>query len=171
MKRIIVLVLLVLSFSLLMAESSKIAYIDSEKIMKLSKDTQEAQKSFETDSKKWQEQVKKIDEEVQRLESEFEARKLTLTETGKKEAADKIAAKREEGKKLVQDIFGENGLAAKRNAELLQPILKKMQGVIEKIALEDGYDVVFDASSSGILYAKPRLEITDRVLEEMNKEK
>lgn len=170
MKKLILLVAMSIIFcAILSAQAIKIAYIDSEKIMSESKDTKEAQKLFQNDRENWQKQVSDLDAEIQRLESDFNTKKLTLSAQGKKTAEDKIAAKKKERKDLVEGIFGENGRAQQRNAELLQPIMVKLKGIIEKISVEENYSMVFDASSSGIIWAKPTLDITERIIAEMNK--
>ena len=56
-----------------------------------------------------------------------------------------------------------------KNAELLEPILDKLKNVIEAISTDDNIDIVLDASTGGILYAVPSLDITDDVIERMNK--
>lgn len=170
MKKIIILIALSLVMcTFLSAQAIKIAYIDSEKIMAESKDTKEAQKLFQKDREGWTKQVSDLDAEIQRLENDFSTKKLTLSATGKKQAEDKIEAKKTERKELVESIFGEKGRAASRNAELLQPIMTKLRTIIEKISVEEGYSMVFDASSAGIIWAQPKLDISERIIVEMNK--
>jgi len=41
--------------------------------------------------------------------------------------------------------------------------------VIEKVAVENNYSMIFDAATGGLLYAKPSMDITDLVLEELEK--
>ena len=169
-KFFIVTILVTLGFlSTLLAVDMKIGYIDSDKIMSQSKDTIEARKKFETDQKAWQQQIKDLDDEIQRLKDEYDSRKMTMTDELKKETEETIKSKIDARQKFVKDIFGENGKAAQRNAELLSPILKKIQTALEKIAVDQNISMVFDGSSGGILYAKPSLDITDQVIAEINK--
>ena len=41
--------------------------------------------------------------------------------------------------------------------------------IIEKVSVENNYSIVLDASAGSILYAKPNLDITDSILDEMEK--
>lgn len=169
MKKILLVVtLLVLGLSSLMAAGSKIGYIDSEQIMKQSKDAQSAQQTYATEYQTWKSQAEKMDEEIKRLTDELEQRSLTLSKEGKKEAEKKIEDKKNELKKYLKDHFSETGVAARRNVELLEPILTKVQEKIKKVALDEDLDIVLDAANSGILYAKPGLDITQKVIDEMN---
>ncbi len=170
MKKIIILIsILTVLIGALAAQTVKIAYIDSEKIMKESKDTQEAQKLFQKDREGWTKQVNDVDAEITRLENDYNTKKLTLSAAGKKQAEEKIEQKKTERKELVESIFGENGRAAARNAELLQPIMAKLRLIIEKVSVEQNYSMIFDATSAGIIWAQPKLDITESIILEMNK--
>ncbi|MCB5249902.1 MAG: OmpH family outer membrane protein [Candidatus Cloacimonadales bacterium] len=170
MKKIIILsVFTLFLFGSLVAQSLKIAYIDSERIMTESKDTREAQNLFQKDRDGWMRQIEDLDAEIQRLENDYNTRKLTLSASGKKQAEDKIEEKKNARRDLVESIFGETGRAQMRNAELLQPIMTKLRNIIDRISVEENYAMVFDASSAGIIWAQPRLDITEQIIFEMNK--
>ena len=168
-KTIMIIALSLIVFSAALAEVT-IAYIDSDKILMESEDAQAAQKLFDTTKKEWQNQLAKLDEEIEKMESEFEARKLTYTEAKREEAKAKIEEKKKEREEFLNKIFGDNGMAMRKNSELLDPILQKLQRIIEEISSEQDIDMVFDATTSGIIYAVPKLDITDQVIEKMNEQ-
>ena len=47
--------------------------------------------------------------------------------------------------------------------------MPQRQHVLQKIGDEDGFDFILDVVQGVVLYAKPEFDITDRVLEELNK--
>lgn len=145
-----------------------IAYIDTDRVMIECQDTQEAQQLFQSEQLSWTQEIQEMDEEIQRLQDDFEQKKLILTETRKAEAQEKINELRDERERRLEEIFGDNGLAMQKNAELLEPILINLQKIIEEISMEQNIDMVLDASTGGILYAVPRLDITDEVIDMMN---
>lgn len=53
--------------------------------------------------------------------------------------------------------------------ELTRPIIDKINKLIAKIGEEEGYDFIFDASSGALVHALPKYDITDRIIEELNK--
>jgi Skp family chaperone for outer membrane proteins len=57
----------------------------------------------------------------------------------------------------------------KRNEEILQPIVSKIQVILAKIG-EEGYDLILDAANGNILYADQSLDLTQRVIQELGKE-
>jgi Skp family chaperone for outer membrane proteins len=76
--------------------------------------------------------------------------------------------KMDEYKRFMEETFGDNGLAAKRNKELTQPIVDKINRIIEAIAVEQSYTMVFDVANANIVYADKKLDLTDLVLTRLN---
>ncbi len=68
----------------------------------------------------------------------------------------------------MQSIWGPGGLVAQRNEELLRAVVDKIQKAARKIAAEEGYDFVFDASEGNIIYADRAYDLTQHVLDALN---
>lgn len=168
MKRIISLVLLSLLCGLIFAED-KMAYIDTDKIMMLSSETQEAQSILIQERQKWDKEINDLDVQLDQLYADYESKKMILSQSGKQEAEQKIMDLTDRRQAKVREIYGEQGKFVQKQSELLEPILKKLQTVIEKVAVENNYTVIFDAAAGGLLYAKPNLDITDTILQELEK--
>jgi Skp family chaperone for outer membrane proteins len=52
---------------------------------------------------------------------------------------------------------------------LTKPILDKINLVLEKIATEENFIIIFDSVNGNIAYAKKSLDLTDLVLDELKK--
>lgn len=169
MKRSLIVIAVLLMISTGLCASMNIAYVDTDKVMLESEDTQEAQQLFQSEQQNWQDEIAELDAEIRSLQEDLEKKKMILTDSGREEAETKIQEMITERDEKVSQIFGEGGQAMQKNAELLEPILTKLQGVIETISQEQNIDIVFDASMGGILYAVPTIDITDEVIERMNK--
>ena len=170
MKKIVLTIVLVMVLTtLVFAEADKIAYIDTDRIMMTSPETQEAQTILMGERQKWEQEIADMDSEIEQLYADYESKKMILTESGKQEAETKIMTMSEARQAKVQELFGENGTFVQRQNELLAPILNKLKTIIEKVAIENNYSVILDASAGSILYAKPSLDITDTILDEMDK--
>ena len=50
-------------------------------------------------------------------------------------------------------------------------MLDKINAVLEKIAIAEGYALILDTVNCNIAYGKKELDITDKVLEELEKTK
>jgi outer membrane protein len=160
--------MIVMSLTTLIAESAKLAYVNVEQIMAESKDVQEAKRIFDAESAEWRTEIETMQTELEELAGQFEKKKLILNEQGKKDAAQKIKAKEDEVNRKINEYFGQQGLAASRNAELLEPILDRINKVIEEVSIDENYDMVLDITAGNVLYAKENLDITEVVLSRLN---
>lgn len=163
------LAVLAFSFSLLQAQSLKIAYINTDRVIQESNDTKDIQRVFNLDRTNWENQIKTAQDQVKAMESDLELKKLTLSEQGKKDAQAKIQAKKDEADAMVESFFGTNGKAKQRYQELIEPVTKKINQIIEKIAVDENYSMILDVSTGVVLYAKQNMDITDQIIAEINK--
>ena len=53
--------------------------------------------------------------------------------------------------------------------EFSKPIIEKINTLIAKIGEDEGYDFIFDAASGSLVHALPKYDITNQILEELNK--
>ncbi|MEZ5358384.1 MAG: OmpH family outer membrane protein [Candidatus Zixiibacteriota bacterium] len=148
------------------AMAQRFAYIDSEKIINNFTDLQRAQETFQTELREWEEQAGMLDQELQELMAEYEKQKLILSADKKAEKEKQISTKRQALEAFTKDIGAPGGKAERRNMELMAPLYERVTEAIEKVAIEEGYDFVFN--SSGLAYAKKELDITDKVLDKLD---
>lgn len=147
-----------------LAQSIKIGYIDSIKIFAENKETQDAERLYRRDVEQWEAQKQRMEQELMRLGEELNAQSAMLSEEKKAERRLEVQRKSDDYKRFMEETFGDNGLAARRNKELTQPIVDKINRIIEVIAKEQGYTMVFDVANANIVYADKALDITDLVL-------
>ncbi|MBD3168008.1 MAG: hypothetical protein GF307_00900 [candidate division Zixibacteria bacterium] len=165
-----VLITLLLSFGMASADTGKIGYVDSQRIFAESRDFADAQAKFEKDVEEWNVKGEELQSEIEKLEAELESQSLLLSKEKRQEKERLLEAKKEAFQDFVDATFGPEGKAERRNAELVRPIRDKVMRLIERIAIEENYDMILDAGVVSIAYAKKSLDITDIVLEELTKE-
>jgi outer membrane protein len=56
-----------------------------------------------------------------------------------------------------------------RERELTAPILDKMKTVIEKIAQEEGFTMIFEKNEQSVIWAKKEVDITEKVIASFEK--
>jgi outer membrane protein len=149
----------------------KIGYINSEKIFAEYQGTKDAQAKFNKEVAKWEQEATERQKEIKESKEQLEKQSLLLSDERKKEIEDKLRQKMVEYQEFLQNKFGQKGEALEKNEELTKPILDKINKIIEKIAQEDKYDYIFDARTSGIVFAKQSYDLTERVVAILNKEK
>ena len=61
--------------------------------------------------------------------------------------------------------FGPEGEMAKKEEALIAPIQNRIYEVVKQISMQKGYDAVIDrASATSIIFASPRIDISNEVL-------
>lgn|SRR5262245_38582067 len=151
-----------------LAQDIKIGYIDSIKIFAENKETQDAERVYRQDVQQWEAQKQRMEQEIARMGEELNAQSPMLSEEKKQERRLEMNRKMDEYKRFMEETFGDNGLAAKRNKELTQPIVDKINKIIEQIAIEQKYTMVFDVAQANVVYADKKLDLTDLVLTRLN---
>ncbi len=77
-------------------------------------------------------------------------------------------AKEKEMKDLQNKYFGMDGDLFKKREELVKPIQDEILKAIKEIALDGSYAVIFDTAGGGnILFANPKYDLSDEVLEKL----
>ncbi len=167
---VIVLSLTLLMFSTisLLAQEVKIGYIDSIKIFAEYKETQEAEVAYKKEVDAWKNQAAAMEQEIVRLQDELKAQSLMLSEEKQKEKKLELDQKMQDYQVFMQETFGDDGLAAKRNKELTQPIVDKINGILERLGEEEGFTIIFDVANANVVWARKDIDLTDRVIEELN---
>jgi outer membrane protein len=151
------------------AQDIKIGYIDSQRIFLEYKETQEAERQYKQEVDAWKAQAAVMEQEIVKIQDELRAQSLMLSEEKQREKKLDYDKKLEDYQRFMADTFGEDGRAARRNKELTQPIVDKINRILEQMAETDGYTLVFDIANANIVYANKSFDLTDQVLVELNK--
>ena len=167
MLKTITIISLVMLATVVAAEELKIGYVDSQRIFAEFQEYQDAQAKFDKDVEIWNVQAEQMKLEADQLLGELEGQSLILSAEKKKEKEAFLQAKQDTLRQFLDATFGPEGKAEKRMAELSKPVRDKVLEVIERVAIENNYSIVFDAGTVNIAYAKKSLDITDEILAEL----
>ena len=168
-KSLLIALLAILALPYAAKAQEKIVYIDSYHIRLEYKEFQDVQAQFNKEVEQWNAEVEKGQKEIEVMEVDLSKQTLILSDAKKKEKETEIQQKKDVWQKMANDIFGPDGRAEKRNGELTKPLLDKINAVLEKIAIAEGYALVLDTVNGNIAYGKKDLDITEKVLEELEK--
>ncbi|MEJ2720010.1 MAG: OmpH family outer membrane protein [bacterium] len=150
------------------AQDIKFGYIDSQRIFLEYRETQEAERVYKKEVDQWKAEAAAKEQEIAKLQEELRAQSLMLSEEKQKEKKLELDKKLEDYQQFVAETFGEEGIAAQRNRELTQPIVDRINRILERLSEEEGYSMVFDIANANIVYAKKEFDLTERVLAELN---
>ena len=154
----------------IIAKEVKIGYIDSGQIYQNYPETVSAKNALDKEVSKFRKSAESLKTRADSAESEYESQKLMLSELGKATKLSELEQLRDEYTRYMEAVWGKGGKIELKNRELLAPIVTKINEAVNKIVKEEGYTLVLDAAEAKIVYAEPGLDLTDLVLEELNKE-
>ena len=160
---------IMLLFAISMAASAqKFALIDTEYILKNIPAYQSANEQLQQATKKYQGEVEAIAKEAQKMFQDYQAQSFTLSEAQKIYKEDEIVAKEKSAAELKRTYFGPEGELAKMQEKLINPIQDEIYAAVKELSQLHGYDLVLDrASAAGIIFANPRIDISDEVLRKL----
>ncbi|TET45905.1 hypothetical protein E3J62_06120 [candidate division TA06 bacterium] len=161
---------LVFLSSLVVADAAKIGYISSGRIFREFVGASDVQKQFQKEVDEWRKKAEEMKKEINRLSEEFKDQVLMLSEEAKERKRSELEQKKQKYEAFISEIWGPDGKAARKEIELTKPLVTKIDKILEKLAEEEGFDLILDIDESSIVYSREGLDLTDRALEELNKE-
>jgi outer membrane protein len=167
MKKFIVLTVLVLAATLSGA-AQKFAFVDSEYIRNNIPAFTAAQQQLDKLSQDWEKEVADGYAAVEQMYKDYQAEVVLLAQDQKRKREEAIIAREKEVKELQNKYFGMEGELFKKREELVKPIQDEILKAIKEIAVDGSYAVIFDTASGGnILFANPKFDLSDMVLEKL----
>jgi len=149
----------------------KLAYVDSQVILGGLPEAQIAQREIEEKIKAAQQEFDKMGKEFQTRLENYQ-KKQTLMQPSAKEQEEKQLADMQRGAKdyYNQKLDPREGEITLTREKLFAPIRQMVLKAIEKVAREDGFNLVFDKIGDAmLLYADAKLDITYRVLDRLKR--
>lgn len=142
---------------------TKIAFIDSRKIIAEAPGAKEAQATFDKEMQGYQAQLKVMEDSLKSMMDDYQQKSTTLSPEAKKQREDAIRARQEAYQQKASQLEEQAG---NRQAQLVQPVMDRIKAVIGQIRQEGGYAMIFDVGGqgSGVVAADTSLDLTTQVL-------
>lgn len=164
MKKISVILVLLLAVAGV-TKAQKFAMVDMEYIFKNVPAYEMANEQLNQLSQRWQKEVEASGKQAETMYQNYLADKVFLTDEQVKKREEEIVAKEKETTELRYKYFGPEGDLYQKRQTLLKPIQDEVYNAVKKVAEERGFQAIFDrASASDIVYASPRIDISNEVL-------
>ena len=148
----------------------KVGYIDSNRILEEYKGRDNLKDKLEKELTKWQDEAIKRKQSIENLIKEFDTQSLMLSDEARIRKRSDIENQQKEYEEFIQKVWGPEGLAKKQNDEIMKPFIDKVNLILQKIGKEKDYTIIFDAASTGIVYVKEGIDLTDETIVELNQE-
>ena len=150
------------------AQAQKFALVDMEYILSRVPSYEMANEQLNQISMRWQKEVEALAREAETMYKNYQADMVFLTDEQKKAREAEIVAKEKESVELRNKYFGPEGELYKKRQSLMKPSQDDVYNAIKKLAEERGYQTIFDrASSADIVFASPRIDVSNEVLDKL----
>jgi outer membrane protein len=147
------------------AAEMKIGVMNVQKIIVQCDAGKQGKARFEVKMKELQGKFKHEEEALIALQKEIEKKNSAWSEETK-------AAKARDFQKMKREFQTKTDDARYELKQLqdkeLEPILKALEGVVDKFGKNNGYTAIFD-SKNGVIYFDHAIDVTDRIVSELNK--
>jgi len=150
------------------ASDLKVAVVDVNKILNESAAGKTAKKKIEDRYEELKKKIEEKQEEAKKIKDEIDKQKILLGKEKLKEKEDALNGKVAELRLLTQEAEKE---MQTRQGEQTREVLKIVEAQLDKIVAAEKIDLVLDRTQGGVVHFNPNLDITDRVLDMVNKEK
>ncbi|MBR6086637.1 MAG: OmpH family outer membrane protein [Prevotella sp.] len=171
MKRILSLAMMLIVGStlfIIQSAAQKYALIDMEYVLKNIPAYERASEQLNQVSKRWQAEVEALNTEASTMYRNYQNEVVFLSQEQKVARQDAITQKEKEAADLKKKYFGPEGELFKKRESLMSPIQEEIYNAVKEVSELRGYQMVIDrASDNGIIFASPRIDISNEVLQKL----
>ena len=162
---------LCLAFAALIGmQAQSVCYIDTEEILETVPEYQKAQEQLNKLADSYRSTIETELGAVDKLYKDYQNKKASLSASERQKLEEEIITKEKAVKTKQNTYFGEDGVMATKSDELLSPIKEKLQTAIDAVAYKYNCSIIIDlAITTGIVYRDERFNLTDEVIDYLNK--
>ena len=126
---------------------------------------QKANEELNLLSQQYQKAIEAKAKEAETLYIAYQKSAGSLNASQRNQKEEAIVGKEKEVAELRKKYFGPEGDMAQKQETLITPIQDKVYEAVKRISQQKGYDAVIDrASATSIIFASPRIDISNDIL-------
>ena len=164
-----IIIFAIISLLAIPAMAQKFGYVQSQKVLAEYQEYIDVQTKLNEIRTSYEQEYQQKVQEYQKMAEEIDSQSLLLSPEKKQEKmrqAQELAVAIE---RFKYEKLGPEGELYRKSMEFTKPIIEKINKLIEQIGNDEGYDFIFDASSGALVHALPKYDITDMIIEKLNK--
>lgn len=158
------------SAAVLAAKEFRVGYVDYDQVIAKYEGAAEAKKDMDTVRTGFEAKAESLKSEYEKAQAEYASQQLTLSEEGKRAKNAEVDQRKSRYDSYVAQVYGQGGLIDQRYKELIAPIVQKIDSSVGKLAVDEGFSLILDASKAGIVYSDVGLDLTQVVVDDLNRE-
>jgi outer membrane protein len=146
-------------------QTSNVAVIDSQKTFQSSIAGKNAISQLQAKEQNIKNGLTRIDSQIQELETKLNVQKFTLKDEARQKIIFNLEKLKTERKRFEEDSTKEY---QRLQFQLFSKVNSEVIPIIGNVAKEEGYVVVFELASSGVVYFDQAFDITEEVIKRYN---
>lgn len=153
------------------AKDMRLGVINSEQVLTNFTEYQTSMRALKEEKEDWDRQIAAREKEIEAEVGDFRLQENTLSPVTRAERRSNIDRRMAELDEFKAEIYGEpNGRFYRRNKELMEPLITKVNDAIKSVAEEEGYDMILDNSMPIVVYVREEtvdVNLNQKVLEKL----
>lgn len=159
-------IILCLQHTALGQKSFKVAVVDIQRLQNQSAAFQKQRAKLKNKFDIMQEKLKDEEQAIRKLEEDFNKQSMMLSLDAKEDKKRELERKKRHFKYLYEDYTQEMKDAEQ---EATKRVGKELEKIVQKIAAEKGYILIFERRTIGLIYFDDAIDITDQVTKAYDK--
>ena len=159
-------IILCLQHTALGQKSFKVAVVDIQRLQNQSAVFQKQRAKLKNKFDAMQKKLKDEEQAIRKLEEDFNKQSMMLSLDAKEDKKRELERKKRHFKYLYEDYTQEMKDAEK---EATKRVGKELEKIVQKIAAEKGYILIFERRTIGLIYFDDAIDITDQVTKAYDK--
>ena len=148
------------------AQEARIAVVDLDQAINATDQGKKAREELQKKQKAAESQLKPMLERGKALAEEIQNKRFVLSEDALRQKQLDLAELQNEVRTKGAELEGQFKVDYER---LVGPLRQKLLGIVTEVGKEQGFALVLERGTPGLIYAKETLDITDLVIEKFNK--
>ncbi|MBX3042620.1 MAG: OmpH family outer membrane protein [Candidatus Kapabacteria bacterium] len=149
------------------AFSQKVGFLNSNTIREKFPDAMQAQQRVQSMTDEWKRELDAMQQKVENLEFEIKKNRLIWTETERQNKESELATLRKSREDYARSVFEPKGKYDEAVATIFTPVEEKIYAAVQKVASEQGFDILVDQSIQPLPYVNYKFDMTVKVLKNL----
>ena len=161
MNKIVVALIAVMLLAVPALAETKIAYVDLQKALNLSKAGAEAKQQIGATVKTYEAEFKAKQEDLMKLKGELEKQAVLLSDSAKAKKERDYQQNVKELQRFQKDIKEE---LQQRDADFTKKILNELFEILQTIGKEGAYSMILEKNEGAVIYADQSVDLTEALI-------
>ena len=147
--------------------AQRVGFFNSETIRQKFQESEQAEQRIQTIVDEWKREIKAMQEQINKLEYEIKKNRLIWSDEERLKNETDLGKLTTQKGDYATAKFQPGGEFDKTVKQIQEPVEAKIYAAVQKVAAEEGFDIVLDQSVQPLAYANFKYDLTVKILKEL----